>query len=236
MLIKTNSLKTVCALYVPWLVLALLLGAVGWSWASHGIVYELFGGSAEAATRVARLKEFFESFGLLAPLVYVLFVVTEVVVAPIPGLMLYAPGGIVFGPLLGGSLSLLGNVLGAGLAAAITRSLSRHWLTRFFSEDNLRQVQSAIEERGGLLIFLLRLNPLTSSDIVSYAAGLTRLPIGHVMLATAAGMAPLCFAQAWLAQNLMTAIPGLIYPFSIACGAYLVMVLLVIRRIMASPA
>lgn len=224
------------AFYAPWLVLTLLLVAAGWSWGSHGIVYDLFGGSADAATRVARLKEFFESFGVLAPLVYVLFVVTEVVVAPIPGLMLYAPGGIVFGPLLGGSLSLLGNVLGAGLAAAITRSLSNHWLTRFFSEDKLEQVQSAIEDRGGVLIFLLRLNPLTSSDIVSYAAGFTRLPIWHVMLATAGGMAPLCFAQAWLAQNLITAVPGLIYPLSIACGVYLVAVLLVIRRMMTAAA
>jgi len=196
----------------------------------------LFDGNADAATRVAQLKEFFESFGLLAPLVYVLFVVTEVVVAPIPGLMLYAPGGIVFGPWLGGSLSLLGNVLGAGLATAITRSLSSHWLTRFFPEEKLELVQAAIEERGGLLIFLLRLNPFTSSDVVSYAAGFTRLPIWHVMLATGCGMAPLCFAQAWLAQSLMTAVPGLIYPLILACAVYLVVVLLVVRRIVTAAA
>ena len=196
----------------------------------------MFDGNADAATRVAQLKEFFESFGLLAPLVYVLFVVTEVVVAPIPGLMLYAPGGIVFGPWLGGSLSLLGNVLGAGLATAITRSLSSHWLTRFFPEEKLELVQAAIEERGGLLIFLLRLNPFTSSDVVSYAAGFTRLPIWHVMLATGCGMAPLCFAQAWLAQSLMTAVPGLIYPLILACAVYLVVVLLVVRRIVTAAA
>lgn len=216
--------------------LSLLLCALGGSWVSEGIVYDLFAGDADAATRVIRLKEFFESFGVLAPLVYVLFVTAEVVIAPIPGLMLYAPGGIVFGPLLGGWLSLAGNVIGAGLAAAITRSLSSHWLTRFFAEEKLEQVQTSIEERGGVLIFLLRLNPLTSSDIVSYAAGFTRLPIWQIMLATAAGMAPLCFAQAWLAQSLITAVPGLIYPLVVACGVYTVAVLLVVRRIMTAAA
>ena len=51
------------------------------------------------------------------------------------------------------------------------------------------------------LVFLLRLNPLTSSDLVSYAAGLTHLPTWQLMLATLAGMAPLCFAQAYFADQ-----------------------------------
>ncbi|MEZ6127948.1 MAG: VTT domain-containing protein [Planctomycetaceae bacterium] len=221
---------------LPWLILLLLLAVVGWSWFGGGIVFDLLGSDTDAATRVATLKDFFRSFGSAAPLVYVLFVVTEVVVAPIPGLMLYAPGGIVFGSLWGGGLSLLGNVIGAGLACGLTKSLGTHWLTRFFEPQKLDIAQRQIESRGSLLIFLLRLNPLTSSDIVSYAAGFTRLPVWKVMLATGCGMAPLCFAQAWLAEGLITAFPELIYPLAIACGIYVAAVLIVVRRMIAAPA
>ena len=46
----------------------------------------------------------------------------EVVVAPIPGTMLYAPGGVIFGGFLGGLLSLAGNVIGAGIACRLMRA------------------------------------------------------------------------------------------------------------------
>jgi len=220
---------------LPWLLVMLFLAAFVWSWTNDGIAWELFGKEAEAAARVETLKDFFLSFGTAAPLAYVLFVITEVVVAPIPGLMLYAPGGIVFGPLWGGTLSLLGNVIGAGLACGLTRSLGTNWLTRFFESEKLEQAQQQIDRRGSLLIFLLRLNPLTSSDIVSYAAGFSRLPVWKVMLATGCGMAPLCFAQAWLAEGLITAFPELIYPLLIACGIYVAAVLYVVRRIVMAP-
>lgn len=218
-----------------WLTFLAFLAMLSWSWFSGGIVQQLLGGQHDAATRIEYLKQYLASFGSAAPLVYVLFVVVEVVVAPIPGLMLYAPGGIVFGPALGGSLSLIGNIIGAGIASLLTRSLGAGWLTKFFDAPKLERSQHAIEKRGAFLIFLLRLNPLTSSDIVSYAAGFSRIPIWQIMLATGLGMAPLCYLQAWLAESLITAFPGLIYPLLIACVIYVVLVVIVVRR-MFQPA
>ena len=55
---------------------------------------------------------------------------------------------------------------------------------------------------------------------VSYAAGLTHLSVWKLMLGTLAGMAPLCFAQSYLADELLTAFPLLIYPLVAACVVY----------------
>lgn len=181
------------------------------------------------------LKEYFLELGALAPLVYVLFVTIEVVVAPIPGLMLYAPGGIVFGTFLGGTLTLIGNMIGAGIAAYLTRAVGENCLTKFFAPEKLERTQRVLEARGAILIFFLRLNPLTSSDLVSYAAGFTRIPVTRIVLATGFGMAPLCYGQAWLAEGLLTAFPGLIYPLLVACMVYTVFVIIVIRRVLKSP-
>ena len=51
-------------------------------------------------------------------------------------------------------------------------------------------------------------NPLTSSDLVSYAAGLVGIAPWKVFVGTLAGMAPLCYAQAYLADRLLRLLPG----------------------------
>jgi hypothetical protein len=61
--------------------------------------------------RVRILQDYFRGFGAGAPIAYLLFVTVEVVVAPIPGLLLYAPGGLIFGAIPGGLLALAGNTL-----------------------------------------------------------------------------------------------------------------------------
>jgi uncharacterized membrane protein YdjX (TVP38/TMEM64 family) len=214
-----------------WTSLVLFLALGGWSWANDGLAYDILRSDEAPAWKLARLKTFFDNCGAFAPVVYFLFVTVEVVVAPIPGLMLYAPGGLIFGGFFGGLIALAGNVAGAGIACQVTRSLGGGWLIRFFSREALQKIELALSRRGGWLIFLLRLNPLTSSDLVSYAAGFTPIPVWKVMLATLFGMAPLCFAQAYLAENLFQAFPSLLYPLLILCAVYLVAVVLVVRRL-----
>jgi len=215
-------------------VLFLGVGLAAQSWQAEGIVFDLLRSDQSAAWKVERLQSFFEACGPLAPIVYVAFVTIEVVVAPIPGLMLYAPGGIVFGGFVGGLLALIGNVLGAGIACGITRNIGSTWLTRLFPAESLENAQSELDRRGGWLVFLLRVNPLTSSDLVSYAAGFTRIPIWKVMFATGLGMAPLCFAQAWLAESLFVAYPWLLYPLLIAGAIYVIAIVVVIRQLQSN--
>lgn len=215
--------------------LVLLSLAAAWSWSAEGIVYQLCRTDIDSVARMNALKTFFAGFGVWAPLVYLVMVTVEVVVAPLPGLMLYAPGGILFGPLVGGTMALGGNIIGAGIACLVTRSLGVALVERFFSTEQWQWIYEAVDQRGPLLIFLLRINPLTSSDIVSYAAGLTPVPVWKVMLATGLAMAPLCFAQAWLAEGLLNAFPQLFYPLIACCLIYLVAVILVVRK-MVQPA
>ena len=212
-------------------VLILVFGLAAQSWQTEGIVFDLFRSDQSAAWKVERLQTFFEACGPLAPLVYVAFVTIEVVVAPIPGLMLYAPGGVVFGGFVGGLLALIGNVLGAGIACGITRTIGSTWLTRLFPKESLEKAQAELDRRGGWLVFLLRVNPLTSSDLVSYAAGFTRISVWKVMFATMLGMAPLCFAQAWLAENLFVAYPWLLYPLLIVGAVYVIVIVVVVCRL-----
>ncbi|MFN8711065.1 MAG: TVP38/TMEM64 family protein [Planctomyces sp.] len=211
-----------------------IFGAAAWSWLGHGLLFEMLRSDVDSAHRLVVLKNTIKSYGTLAPIAYVVFVITEVVVAPLPGLMLYAPGGLIFGPTFGACLAIVGNIIGAAIACSITRMLSPRFAERFFSGPTLVRVQGELERRGVWMIFFLRLNPLTSSDLLSYAAGLTRIPISHVVLATAAGLAPHCVIQAWLSDRVLNAFPQLIGPLVIAAVASLIFALWILFRVFQS--
>lgn len=213
------------------LVIILVAACCLWFASTNDTVAILFSSDLAPAEKLERLKEFFAGLGAFAPLVYVGLVTIEVVIAPLPGAMLYAPGGIIFGAFWGGALSLLGNVIGAGIACRLSRSVLGRWATGFFEAKSLQAKERAIAERGLWVIFLLRVNPLTSSDLISYAAGLTSISTWKVMLGTLLGMAPLCFAQAWLADELLTAYPNMLYPLLLACGIYAIVFVWVVVRL-----
>jgi uncharacterized membrane protein YdjX (TVP38/TMEM64 family) len=144
----------------------------------------------------------------------------------------YAPGGVLFGGFWGGLLSLSGNVAGAGIACQLTRVLIGERAEKYLARSALAPYEARITRSGMWVIFLLRVNPLTSSDLVSYAAGLTHLAVWKVMLATLAGMAPLCFAQAYLAEGLLAAFPRLVYPLVAACAVYALVVVWVLTNLL----
>lgn len=222
---------------VSWLVVVLAIALAGWaiwSYSSGGIIAVLLTPGRSAADKVTVIQEYFESFGVIAPLVYVGIVTIEVVVAPIPGLMLYVPGGMIFGGFLGGLLSLLGNTLGAGIACQLIRVLGGKRFTSWLQQGRLKMYHERLSRSGMWLILLLRINPLTSSDLVSYAAGLTGIPIWKVMLGTLLGMAAPCWVQAYLADGILRAIPQLLYPLMILCGIYAVVVVWVVSRLYRS--
>jgi uncharacterized membrane protein YdjX (TVP38/TMEM64 family) len=210
---------------------ATLAAAAIWSYRSGGIVAILLAAGVSAEDRIRLIQEYFESFGVVAPLVYLGLVTVEVVVAPIPGLMLYAPGGVVFGGFLGGLISLLGNTLGAGIACWLIRTLGGRRFAAWFEQGRLGLYRERLAKAGLWLILLLRVNPLTSSDLVSYAAGLAGIPVWKVMAGTLLGMAPLCWAQAYLTEGVLTAIPHLIYPLIVLCVIYAAAVAWVVGRL-----
>lgn len=206
------------------LVLLLAVAWAAWSYWTGGLMGILLGTGLNSAQKIEAMRAFFEGWGVFAPVIYVLIVVVEAVVAPIPGAILYLPGGVIFGGFWGGTLSLIGNIVGAGTCCFLARTLvGRVWSKEFFSEGKLQNAQKFILKHGIVSIALLRVNPLTSSDIVSYAAGLTPLSTATVMIGTAIGMLPLCYAQAYLSVGLFTMFPWLIWPLAVGCALYVVL-------------
>ncbi len=196
-----------------------------WSLASYfsgGMVYLLVHGSSEHAEWVQHFRDLVAKWGALAPVAYTFVVVVEVVVAPIPGPLLYAPAGALFGGLLGGTLSLVGNVIGATIACALGGIIGERLLPKK-DRSQLGRYQELLSQKGIWIVALLRANPFTSSDLVSYAAGIVGMPPWKVGVGTL-GIAPLCYLQAYFAERLFDIVPGRIL---VTCGVGLAALMIV---------
>ena len=187
-------------------VIALAVWAT-WSYASGGLLRVLLTASPEGQGMLEALRAYVQGWGVLAPLIYVAIVTVEVLIAPIPGLLLYAPAGAIFGGFLGGTLSLVGNTIGAAIASFLARALGASWLARHVHSPRFAAIRERLQKRGAWVVFGLRLNPLTSSDLVSYAAGLAGVPSRWVAMGTFFGMLPQCYLQAYLAEKLFEVVP-----------------------------
>lgn len=215
---------------------AVVLVAVwgAWSFASGGVVRALAVSAFDTTGSIESVRAALEATGAFAPLVYVAAVVIEVMVAPIPGLLLYLPGGALFGGFWGGSLALVGNVIGASLATWLARTAGER-VSRTLDTPRLRAYGERIRARGVLVVVLLRINPLTSSDLVSYAAGLAGIAVWRVALGTMLGMAPLCYAQSYASDWIFEWLPGSGAIVLMLGVAYAAVVLVVVLRAARRP-
>ncbi len=150
--------------------------------------------------------------------------VVEVIVAPIPGALLYAPGGAIFGAFWGGTLALAGNVIGAAICCVLGRVIGERLIGAQARSPQFARYRTRLADRGLWVVLLLRANPLTSSDLVSYAAGVAGVPAWKVAAGTLIGLAPLCYLQAYFAEQVFTLVPG----WALAAGGIVLLVLVLV--------
>lgn len=152
---------------------------------------------------VEDIRNFIESFGSFAILAYFIIVIIEVIVAPIPSILLYSVGGILFGGTITATVALIGNVIGAIIAFYIAKFFLHDAFEKKVSPKKRKQFHSMVDKYGVYAIFFLRANPLTSSDIFSYLAGLTNMNVWKFALATGLGLLPLVLIQSYFGSEIL---------------------------------
>jgi uncharacterized membrane protein YdjX (TVP38/TMEM64 family) len=149
-----------------------------------------------AAGDLPGLREYLRGFGVWAPLASALLMQLQALIAPLPSLPLMYANGLLFGTWWGGLLSWASILGSALLCFGLARLWGRPLVERLVSPSALAWVDTRVLRYGAFAVFLTRLTPLTSFDLLSYAAGLTSMRLGPFSLATALGMAPAIFLVA----------------------------------------
>ncbi len=219
------SIATLAAIGAPrtlttWIKLGvgIMAVAVVW-WALLSIDYERY------LTPTA-LAQWLNDAGPLAPLLLIGSMVGAVIIPPIPSLPLDLAAGAAFGPFYGALYAVIGAEIGAILCFLIARALGHDALSRFMNtEATFCQMCTDHQLMGAM--FIARLIPIFSFDVVSYGAGLTNISLKTFALATFFGMAPPTFAFTYLGSSVVSAQWPLI-----AAGAAMVLFFLAMPKIL----
>jgi uncharacterized membrane protein YdjX (TVP38/TMEM64 family) len=151
---------------------------------------------------IGRLRDFLLGFGPLAPVISFVLMVLQSVAAPLPAFVITIANGLLFGAFWGSLLSWSSAMAGAALCYGIAKALGRPVVERLVGDAPLAKSDSIFERYGTHAVLIARLIPLISFDVVSYAAGLTRMGFVPFMVATGIGQLPATVVYSVLGQNI----------------------------------
>lgn len=142
-----------------------------------------------------RLETLVARAGLWGPVLIVTLMTLAVVASPIPSAPIALAAGAAYGHVWGTVQVVIGAELGALIAFGLARVLGHDVLRPVFGDRvdaGLLGSQTALTAT----VFASRLMPFVSFDMISYAAGLSRLHAWRFALATLAGIIPASFLLA----------------------------------------
>ena len=181
------------------------------NWTRGFLLLALIGGIALAAVYreqldAAALARWVDDAGALGPLLFMLIYAAATVLF-VPGSLLTLAGGALFGPVWGTLYNLSGATLGATLAFLAARYLAGDWVAARTGR-RLQAIKQGIEKEGWRFVAFTRLVPLFPFNLLNYALGLTRIPLGQYVLATYVCMLPGALAYTYLGYAGREAVAG----------------------------
>lgn len=139
------------------------------------------------------MQEFIASFGVLAPIVYVLmWIILPVFFFPVP--ILAVAGGVVFGFVEGSLLTFVGACANCYVMFVMSRRFGREYvknlLKKKLSEKQHNRIFGVSDEKLMISLVVLRLIPLVPYNMINYGFGLTNISTSKYMLASVLGIIP----------------------------------------------
>jgi uncharacterized membrane protein YdjX (TVP38/TMEM64 family) len=145
----------------------------------------------------AQLAELVARHPLMTLAGYVgVYVVIVVACTPGPSLMTVA-GGFLFGPWLGGAAALASATVGAALVFLACRTAFGDWAATRAGPMAAR-LEAGFSRSAFSYLLAMRLMPVAPMFLVNIAAGLARIRLSTLILATLLGTAPASFIYAGL--------------------------------------
>ncbi|MNI08033.1 TVP38/TMEM64 family inner membrane protein YdjZ [compost metagenome] len=106
----------------------------------------------EILSSMDKFRDFIRSSGNWGPVMFIIFQILQVVVAPIPGEVVQIAGGYIYGVSLGTLYTTIGMWIGAALAFYSTRFIGRSWIERFLENKNYKWM-SVLKNEKKLSVF-----------------------------------------------------------------------------------
>lgn len=181
---------------IKWLLAALAIGFVIW------LSRSVFNVNAED------LRSWILSFGLWAPLVYIIAYTIRPLIF-FPASVLSIAGGLAFGAWMGTLYTIIGATLGAALSFYVAKTLGKSLVKKQWT-GNAAKIQKQMEQNGFLYVLLFRFIPVINFDLISYLAAISKVRFVSFVTATFIGIIPGTFAYNFLGSSFVSGNPKII--------------------------
>lgn len=149
-----------------------------------------------------QLQAFVDHLGWWGPIALILLNALQIIIAPIPGYIIQAAAGFLYGPLWGGLWAALGLFLGAMSAMKLARVYGRPLVQRLVGAGRLTQWERVTHSDSPLLWTVLLLGP--TGDLPFHLAGLSRVSFGLIAIITFCIRMPSVFVAAAVGAGAVT--------------------------------
>ena len=139
---------------------------------------------------VPKIKTWVESFGVIAPLIYLgLYLISTVFF--LPGFPVTVLAGFVFGPLWGVVYASIASIISVACAFLVARYVARDLVEGWVKKNaQFRKIDEQVEEQGLRILMITRLVPIFPFNLQNYAYGLTKIRFSTFVSISALFMFP----------------------------------------------
>lgn len=139
------------------------------------------------------IRNYVESYGLFAPVVFISLSALQVIIAPIPGQAAGLVGGFIFGAIFGTIYGMTGLVIGSIIAFSLARRFGQPIVEKIIDKNTLEKFHMFSKKKGELGLFAIYLLPALPDDMLCYIAGLTNIKLHRFVVITLLGRLPSFF-------------------------------------------
>lgn len=122
---------------------------------------------------IKNLKEFINSFGILAPIIYIILYI-GVCLFFLPAIPIALLAGFAFGPIKGTIIASIGSTIGCALAFLVARYALRDMVEGWAKKsDYFKKIDKGVKNQGFRIIIITRLVPIFPFNLQNFLYGLT---------------------------------------------------------------
>jgi uncharacterized membrane protein YdjX (TVP38/TMEM64 family) len=143
------------------------------------------------------LKTYIDSLGYWGPIIAILLMVLHSIVF-IPSEIILFANVYAYGFYLGMLYTWIGSMLGAYLSFYLARFFGRPLVEKFIAKEKVDKFDQWFDEKGTFGLFILRLIPLFSFNLLNYGAGLVSISFWQFTWSTGIGIIPPMVVMSWL--------------------------------------
>lgn len=150
------------------------------------------------------LKSQLESLGIAGKLLLCLIMGLQVTFAFLPGEIIEVLAGVIYGPIEGMLLCLVGAAIGSALIYLFVAHFGLRFIDRFAGLDKIRELQFLKQNKKlPFVVFLLFFIPGTPKDLMTYVMPLTSMKLSTFLMISSVARIPSVITSTFAGDSLM---------------------------------